>query len=401
MKKIKLETVYKLIIITSLIITLITITVSKLTTKDGIILKKDLTVNFRDEVYIKDFISSLEGTLVDNYKVDTSTVGQKDLLISFQNKYNFIVNKKITIEIKDITSPTIVVSDPYTIEEGSVNNLVDTIFCADDYDDNPNCHIEGDYDLNTPGNYKLKISATDQSGNNTSKNFILNITKKTNKTTSSKPIPTYTSFNSILKKYKNDNNSIGLDLSKWQEEVDFAKLKEQGVEFVMLKIGGQKEIGGEFHIDPKFYDNIKGALANDIKVGLYFYSYATTEKEAIKQADWIANKIKNYEVDLPIAFDWENWHNYTSFHLSFNSLNKIASAFVNQIEKHNYKAMLYSSKSYLENIWYQEDYTTWIAYYTNSFPEYNNYYMWQLCSDGKIDGIKGYVDIDIMPKTFN
>lgn len=398
MKKIKFETIYKLIIITSLIITIATITVSRLTTKDGIILKKDLTVNFRDEVYIKDFINSLEGTLVDNYQVDTSIVGQQELTVTFQNKYDFIVSKKITIEVKDITSPTIIVSNPYTVEEGSVTNLTDNIFCADDYDDNPNCTIKGEYDLNTPGNYPLEISATDQSGNNTSKDFTLNVIKKPSKTTTPNTTPTYTSFKSILKKYKNDNTSIGLDLSKWQGDVDFAKLKEQGVEFVMLKIGGQKKIGDDYNIDPKFYDNIKGALSNNIKVGLYFYSYATSEQEAIKQADWITNKIRNYQINLPIAFDWENWNNYTSFHLSFHSLNKIATAFTKQIEKHNYKAILYSSKSYLENIWYQEDYTTWIAYYTSDFLDYNNYYMWQLCSDGKIDGIKGYVDIDIMPK---
>ena len=166
----------------------------------------------------------------------------------------------------------------------------------------------------------------------------------------------------------------------------------------MIKIGGQKKIGDDYNLDPKFYDNIKGALRNNIKVGLYFYSYATNEQEAIKQANWIISKIRNYQINLPIALDWENWSNYTSFHLSFHSLNKIATAFINQIEKHNYKALLYSSKSYLENIWYQEDYTTWIAYYTNDFPNYKDYYMWQLCSDGKIDGIKGYVDIDIMPK---
>lgn len=398
MKKIKFETIYKLIIITSLVITIATITISRLTTKDGILLKKDLTVNFRDKIYIKDFIHSLNGTLVDNYQVDTTTVGQQELTITFQNKYDFIVSKKINIEVKDVTSPTIIVSNPYTVEEGSITNLTDNIFCADDYDDNPDCTIKGEYDLNTPGDYNLEISATDQSGNNTSKEFTLNVIKKVNKDNTPSTTPTYTSFKSILTKYKNDNTSIGLDLSKWQGEVDFAKLKEQGVEFVMIKIGGQKKIGDDYNLDPKFYDNIKGALRNNIKVGLYFYSYATSEQEAIKQANWITSKIKNYQISLPIAFDWENWNNYTSFHLSFKSLNKIASSFINQIEKNNYQAVLYSSKSYLENVWYQENYTTWIAFYTNDFSDYKDYYMWQLCSDGKIDGIKGYVDIDIMPK---
>ena len=58
--------------------------------------------------------------------------------------------------------------------------------------------------------------------------------------------------------------------------------------------------------------------------------------------------------------------------------------------------MLYSSKYYLENVWYEDEYTNWLAYYTNDFYDYDNYYMWQVCSDGKIDGIDGYVDIDVM-----
>lgn len=400
MKNIKIsnQTVYKIIISLSLIISIITITISRLTNTDGIILKKDLTCNFREDVHIKDFIGILDGQLIDNYKVDTSEVGPKDLIITYKNNYGFIVSTKITIEVKDITSPTIIVNNPYTVEVGSIDNLIDTIFCADDYDDNPNCTIKGEYDLEKIGNYNLQVTAKDHSGNNTSKDFVLNVIEKSNNNTTPNTTKRYTSFKSILNKYKNNTTSIGLDLSKWQGEVDFQKLKQQGVEFVMLKIGGQTKIGDTFNLDPKFYDNIKGALNNNIKVGIYFYSYATSEKEAIKQADWIIDKLKKYKIELPIAFDWENWNNYTTFHLSFNSLNKIASSFINRIEDYKHKAILYSSKSYLEDIWYKENYKTWIAYYTNDFPDYQNYYMWQLCSDGKIDGIKGYVDIDIMPK---
>ena len=164
----------------------------------------------------------------------------------------------------------------------------------------------------------------------------------------------------------------------------------------MLKIGGQTEINGDFNLDPMFYQNIEEAIANDIRVGIYFYSYATTEKEAQEQANWIIKKIKDYDITLPIVFDWENWNNYTNFKLSFHSLNKIAASFIERIEDQGYKGMLYSSKYYLENIWYQEDYTNWLAYYTTDFYDYNNYYMWQVCNDGKIDGIESYVDIDVM-----
>lgn len=396
--KIHIKTVYIITIILSLLITLGTTLYIRLTNTDGVVLKTDLTVEFREEVHINDFIKHIDGQLIDNYLVDTNEVGQKDVIITFKNKYGFIVGKKITIEVKDVTPPTIVVKNPYTIEVGSINNLTDTIFCADDYDDLINCNITGYYDLNKVGKYNLEISATDKSYNSTSKEFTLNIIEKSLTNNNINTTTRYTNFKSIYNKYKDINTEIGLDISKWQGDVDYTKLKSQGVDFVMLKIGGQTKIGGEFIIDPKFYDNIEGALENNIKVGVYFYSYAKTEKEAKEQADWIIEKLDDYEITLPIVFDWENWNKYTTFHISFHTLNKIAKVFIDRVEELGYKGVLYSSKYYLENIWYQEEYTNWLAFYNDTFDSYQDYYMWQLCNNGKIDGINGYVDIDIMYK---
>lgn len=395
-KNISIKTVYLIVILLSALITLITLTYLRLTTTEGIILNKDLTTEFRSEVYINEFINYIDGKLIDNYKVDTNEVGKKDLNITFKNKYGFIVGKNITIEVKDVTSPTIVVNNPYTIEKESITNLTDTIICADDYDDNANCTITGDYDLNKVGKYNLEIIATDQSNNTTTKEFTLNIIEKQLSINNKNTTTRYTDFRSIYNKYKSKNTLIGLDISKWQGDVDYTKLKKQGVDFVMLKIGGQTKINGEFTLDPYFYSNIEGALENDIKVGLYFYSYAKTTKEAKEQADWIITNLKDYQIDMPIVFDWENWNNYTKFHISFHTLNKIATSFINRVEELGYKGALYSSKYYLENIWYQEEYTNWLAYYNEEFTEYKDYYMWQLCSNGKIDGINSYVDIDIM-----
>jgi len=391
--------VYLLIILLSLIITFVTIVFTKaMTYKDGVILKNDLVVNFRDKVYLEDFIISIDGKLMDNYLVDTNYVGFKNIVITFKNKYGFIVSKEITIEIKDVTSPVVVVNNPYILEVGSDKGLEEAIFCADDYDDIIECNIKGEYDLNRVGKYDLEMIATDKSGNSTNKKFTLNIIKKkinSGNTSNNNPVK-YTDFNNFYKKYKNDNTMIGLDISKWQGDVDYSKIKSQGVEFVMLKIGGQTKIEGEFNIDPKFYDNIEKALDNDLRVGVYFYSYAKSENEAIKQADWIVNKLGDYEIDMPIVFDWENWNSYTKFHISFHTLNKVASSFIDRVEELGYDGVLYSSKYYLENIWYKDEYTNWLAYYNDDFTDYKDYYMWQVCNNGKIDGINGYVDIDIM-----
>lgn len=364
---------------------------------EDIILRKDLSCHFREKVQVSEFIQKLDGELLNDYLVDTNEVGLKKIEVSYKNHYGLVMRKKFTIEVIDATPPTVIVANPYIVEKGSIEKLENTIFCADDFDDNVICEITGEYDLQKVGNYDLKIMATDASANRTSKEFTLQVIEEIKgKKSNENKTPSITKFASIYKKYKNDNTMIGLDISKWQQEVDFSKLKEEGVEFVMLKLGGQSEIGGEITIDPKFYENIEKALENELQVGIYFYSYAKSEKEVQKQAKWVVQKLKGYPITLPIAFDWENWNQYTTFHISFHTLNKIAGSFLKEIEKNGYDGMLYSSKYYLETIWYASDYTNWIAYYTNDFDYEGEYVMWQVCNDGKIAGIDGYVDIDVM-----
>ncbi len=361
---------------------------------NDVFLKNDLTCNFREKVHVSDFVYQINGTILNNYYIDTSEVGIQNVSIQYRNRYGIKVRKTFKVEVLDVTKPTIFVSNPYEIEVGSVSNLKDTIFCADDYDDYVDCSISGEYDLNKIGEYKLNIRAVDFSNNEESKNFVLKvIDKKENKINND-----YTKFSDIYSKYKKKNTLIGLDISKWQGHVDYKKLKANGVSFVMLKIGGQTDIYGSFIEDKMFKENIEGALANDIMVGVYFYSYAKTVTEARAQARWVVKKIRKYNITLPIAFDWENWGEYSTFNLSFHSLNKVASSFVNEVERYNYKGILYSSKFYLDNVWYEDDYNKWLAYYTDNNDYNKDYFLWQLCSDGKIDGIDGFVDIDVMYK---
>ena len=122
-KKISLRTVYLIIILLSLLITLGTITYLRLTNNEGIFFKDNLTTTFREKVYISNFISYIDGTLIDDYLVDTKEVGPKELNINFKNKYGFIVSKSININVLDITPPKVVVNNPYTVKLGSKINL--------------------------------------------------------------------------------------------------------------------------------------------------------------------------------------------------------------------------------------------------------------------------------------
>ena len=203
-------------------------------------------------------------------------------------------------------------------------------------------------------------------------------------------------FEEIKQNYKTASSKIGLDVSKWQGDIDFTKLKEAGVEFVMIRVGRTKGRKGKYLIDEKFVQNIKGANKAKIPVGVYFYSYASSSKEAIADAKWVLKQIKKYQVDLPIAFDWEEWSSFNEYNLSFFGLTSMAEDFIKTVEKAGYQGMLYSSKTYLENIWLETNSIIWLAHYTSKTDYAKDFKMWQVCSNGKVEGINGAVDVDIM-----
>jgi lysozyme len=159
-----------------------------------------------------------------------------------------------------------------------------------------------------------------------------------------------------------------------------------------------KGTNGERVLDSKFKQNIKNANKNKIPVGVYYFSYASSKKEAIKDAKWVLKQIKKYDVTLPVAFDWEDFRDYNSYKLSFYNLTSMADGFIEEIEKNGYKGMLYGSKNYLEQIWLPNNHNVWLAHYTDKTSYEGNYKFWQLTEIGKVDGIDGTVDIDIQYK---
>ena len=364
-----------------------------LTYRDEVIIDDDIKVEFRDEVYVSDFINYIDGTLLDNYLIDTTKLGVNKVKYLYKNNYGWIKSGSFDIEVVDTKEPVIMVGDSYTVVKGYDRALEDVILCADNVDDNVECWIEGEYDLDDIGSYEIEMFARDSSGNSNSAKFTLRVVNKVNTGSNE----SYIDYRDIYSKYKSSDTLIGIDISKWQGDVDFERLKDNDVEFVMIKLGGQSEIDGEIEMDPYFYDNIEEAILYDIDVGVYFYSYARSVKEAEGQAKYVMNALKGYDITMPIAFDWENFGIYNTFNLSFRSLNNIAKAFISRVEDSGYEGVLYSSKAYLDAIWYRDEYEVWLANYSNTLYD-GDYVMWQVCSDGVIDGIDGYVDIDVYYK---
>lgn len=186
----------------------------------------------------------------------------------------------------------------------------------------------------------------------------------------------------------------GIDVSKWQGDIEWEKVKNDGIEFAIIRIGYGKYDNQK---DSCFERNYKGAKKVGIKVGVYHYSYAISVDEAKIEAAQVLMWLKNKHLDLPIYFDIED---KCQVHLNKNLLNDICKAFCNRIEVAGYWAGIYSSKNWATNIISGNElgkrYTYWVAQYNNKCTYNGPYDMWQYSSVGIVTGIEGFVDLNYM-----
>lgn len=358
-------------------------------------LKEDLTASFFSEKRVSDYIEYINGSIVDDYLIDTTKVGEQDISFEYINEENIKIPYSYKITIKDETPPDIWLGNYKTITTEYEGNLLDDIVCADNIDDNPTCEIIGEYNTKKVGEYKLTFKAQDYSGNQTIKDFTLKVVNPQTGSSSSGTTYKRTEFSDVIKNYKTDNTKIGIDVSSWQGDINFEAVKEAGVEFVFIRVGSTRGIEGEYFVDKKFHQNIQGFNEVGIPVGIYFYSYANSKEKAIQDANWVLEQIEGYKIDLPIAYDWESWSFYNEFNQSFFSLSMGAKAYLDTMKDAGYEGILYSSKNYLEKVWFDIGYDVWLAHYTSNTSYTGPYKYWQMCSNGKIDGIAGNVDINI------
>ena len=370
----------------------------EITSSNEITAKDNLTFEYAEKINLYDLVNSDRGITDNNDYIDTYKLGNNEITINYTNSKNEEDKVKVTYNVVDSTKPIILLSSSITAYKGKDINLVNSGICADNYDKKPNCYVEGEYDINKVGKYDLKYVAVDSNNNKNEKKFTLNVKEKKKTTTSnnSHPKKKYL-IEDLIKEHKNDNTMIGIDVSSWQSDIDFKKVKDSGVEFVIMRIGfGHKK--GEIIYDNRFSEYLKSAKENGLRVGLYFYSYAKNVKESSEQAKWIIEALNGESLDLPIAFDWEIFGGFNNYNLSLTDLNLIGEAFIKKINSAGYEGMLYSSKYYLENMWNLNEYKTWLAHYIDKTNYKGEYYIWQLSNTGKVNGIKGDVDLDILYK---
>lgn len=351
---------------------------------------KTFDLEYGDIAYVSDYVETRKGKLIDQ-KIEYNNLGKQTIKYTIIDKNNKEISHKLNINVVDTSSPIVMLNERLTIVKESVDNLNDKIMCADNYDKHPNCKVVGEYDLNKVGMYSLTFIAEDSHGNKTTKDFELNIIDKANKYASVE-----TSITEVINNHKTKNNKIGIDVSKWQGDIDWKTTKSSGVEFAMIRVGTQGGFDEDNYLDKYFVNNIENALNEDIDVGIYFYSYATTKEEAIAQAKWVIQQIKNYKITLPVVFDWESWNKFNTLDLNLYEITEIQETFLNEIKKSGYETARYGSKNYLTNAWQESEHLTWLAHYTNVTNYEGEYFMWQLCNNGSVPGINGYVDINVL-----
>ncbi|MBO4457524.1 MAG: glycoside hydrolase family 25 protein [Butyrivibrio sp.] len=205
-------------------------------------------------------------------------------------------------------------------------------------------------------------------------------------------------------RYKGSDKSLkvkqGIDVSRFQGEIDWAQVAKDGIEFAYIRVGYRGSTEGAITIDDTFEANIQGAIENGIDVGVYFYSQAINEEEALEEAKVVLETISQYETKYPVVLDVESADSDAARtnNLSSEQYEKVVDTFCKAIEDAGHKSMVYGNlKTFtlLVNAEHVDDKDIWIAYYDQ--PLYYPYYfnIWQYSSKGKVAGIEGNVDLNI------
>lgn len=191
--------------------------------------------------------------------------------------------------------------------------------------------------------------------------------------------------------------TYGIDVSKWQGNIDWKAVSQSGVKFAIIRCAYRGAKDGQIHEDPYFKANIKGATQNGIKVGVYFFTQAVNEVEAIEEASMSIALVQGYHLNFPIFIDTEKATNGRANGLDKATRTRVVKAFCETVRNSGYKPGIYASKS-----WYNDNldmsqlsaYNIWVAQYNTSCNYTGRYDMWQYTDSGSVPGIKGNVDMN-------
>lgn len=195
----------------------------------------------------------------------------------------------------------------------------------------------------------------------------------------------------------------GIDVSEHQHEIDWAQVAASGVDYAYVRLGYRGYTEGGLFEDPYFRANVEGALANGLQVSVYFFSQAISVQEAIEEAEYVLARIRDYNITLPVVYDWEKINGETAArtdNLDFSILNDCAVAFCDTVKNAGFEPAIYFNRHlgyYGYDLSRMTDYDFWFALPESSFP--NFYYavdMWQYSFTEQVPGIAEPTDMNLM-----
>ena len=196
------------------------------------------------------------------------------------------------------------------------------------------------------------------------------------------------------------SGALGIDVSRFQGKINWKKVAAEGVKFAFIRVGSRGSSEGKMLEDSQFVTNIEGAQENGISVGVYFYTQAINEEEAVEEAEYCIDCLRPYEIDLPVVYDFEPSDSGDSriSDLSSDQCTRNVLAFCSRIEQAGYQPMLYGGiRGFIMMLDLEqlEHIKKWYAFYDSTPYLPYEYSYWQYSDKGHIDGIEGSVDLDI------
>lgn len=190
---------------------------------------------------------------------------------------------------------------------------------------------------------------------------------------------------------------LGIDVSTWNGNINWSQVKNSGVSYVIIRTGFRGSTQGALVEDNKFRQNIKGALDAGLKVGVYFFTQAINEVEAVEEASMVLSQIKGYNITYPVFIDVEDSGGRADG-LDAGTRTKVINAFCQTIQNGGYRAGIYANKTWFNqkmNLSALSGYKIWLAQYNTHVTYGGRYDMWQYSSTGTVAGISGKVDMNL------
>lgn len=198
-----------------------------------------------------------------------------------------------------------------------------------------------------------------------------------------------------------DGESVtGIDVSRYQYDIDFEAVKESGVEFVIIRLGYRGYESGRIVFDKYAHTNLEKAAEAGLDIGVYFFSQAITPEEAEEEAYFVLDAIKDYNITMPVVYDWESVSdpNARTANMDRDTLTRCCKAFLETVDAAGYRAMVYFNRrqaKYHMDISALKEYDFWLAAYTDRMDFPYKIHMWQYTNTGSVPGIIGDVDINV------